>query len=213
MYCDRSVAHDRRQGACSPINARRTGKSSRPSSRSDFRNSRHVELVRAAAHNGLVGGLSHRGPTRHTPTLNEISCCRPDTRDDARAHRSAFESLRGEGPLRRSLGPCCPWHPRTVFRSAGKARPKTRFCKPTADRPHSALMFAARITLPHFSFSSASSLPKSAGEPGSTVPPKSANRAFILGSARAALISALSLSTICAGVFLGAPMPYQPLAS
>ena len=37
------------------------------------------------------------------------------------------------------------------------------------DRPHSGLMLAARITLPHFSVSSAMSLPKSAGEPASTV--------------------------------------------
>jgi hypothetical protein len=50
-------------------------------------------------------------------------------------------------------------------------------------------------------------------EPGSTVPPKSASRAFILGSARPALISLLSLSTISAGVFLGAPTPHQLLAS
>jgi hypothetical protein len=33
-------------------------------------------------------------------------------------------------------------------------------------------MFAARITLPHFSVSSAMSLPKSAGEPASAVPPR-----------------------------------------
>jgi hypothetical protein len=58
-----------------------------------------------------------------------------------------------------------------------------------ADRPHCALMLAARMTLPHFSVSSAISLPKAAGEPGSAVVPKSARRAFILGSARAALIS------------------------
>src|SRR5262245_36609103 len=79
--------------------------------------------------------------------------------------------------------------------------------------PQSALMPANLITLPHFSVSSASSVPKSAGEPGSTAPPTSANNPFILGSARAALISALSLATISAGVFLGAAMPYQPLAS
>ena len=74
-------------------------------------------------------------------------------------------------------------------------------------RDHSGLMLAARITLPHFSVSSAMSLPKSAGEPASTVPPKSASRALILGSARPALISLLSLSMISAGVSLGAPMP------
>src|SRR5215475_1627028 len=40
---------------------------------------------------------------------------------------------------------------------------------------HSALMLAARITLRHFSVSSATSLPKSAGEPGSRVPPSSSS--------------------------------------
>jgi hypothetical protein len=78
---------------------------------------------------------------------------------------------------------------------------------------HSSLMFAARITLPHFSVSSVMSLPKSAGESASTAPPRSASRAFILGSARAALISLLSLSITSTGVFLGAPMPYHTLAS
>src|SRR5262245_52019128 len=51
---------------------------------------------------------------------------------------------------------------------------------------HSGLMLAVRITLPHFSVSSAMWLPKSVGEPGDTVPPRSASLAFILGSARAA---------------------------
>jgi hypothetical protein len=68
-------------------------------------------------------------------------------------------------------------------------------------------------TFPHFSVSSAISLPKSAGVPGSTVPPKSARRALILGSARAVLISLLSFSTISAGVAFGAPTPAQVLAS
>jgi hypothetical protein len=40
---------------------------------------------------------------------------------------------------------------------------------------------AARITLPRFSVSSAKSLPKSEGDSFSTVPPRSANRFFILG--------------------------------
>src|SRR5262245_38821835 len=74
---------------------------------------------------------------------------------------------------------------------------------------YSVLMLAARITLPHFSVSSAMSLPKSAGEPGSTAPPRSASRAFILGSARAALISLLRLSMISTGVPFGAPTPNQ----
>src|SRR5499426_1267327 len=72
----------------------------------------------------------------------------------------------------------------------------------TADRPHSALMLRARMTLPHFSVSSAMSLPKSAGEPTNAVPPRSASRALILGSARPALMASLSLSIICDGVSL-----------
>src|SRR5439155_19488261 len=75
------------------------------------------------------------------------------------------------------------------------------------------LMPANLTTLAHFSVSSAMSLPKSAGEPTSGVPPKSASLAFILGSARPALISLLSMSMISTGVPLGAPMPYHWLAS
>ena len=67
-------------------------------------------------------------------------------------------------------------------------------------------------TLPHFSVSSARSLPKSAGESASGALPTSASRALILGSARAALTSVLSFATISAGVFLGAPMPRNRLA-
>src|SRR5262245_11658495 len=81
----------------------------------------------------------------------------------------------------------------------------------TADRPQSTLMLRARITLPHFSVSSAMSFAKSAGEPGSASP-RSARRTFILGSARAALTSVLSCSTISAGVFL-TPTPYHDVAS
>src|SRR5262249_55156168 len=68
-------------------------------------------------------------------------------------------------------------------------------------------------TLPHFSVSSAMSLPKSAGEPRSTVPAKSANRAFNLGSASPVLISVLSFPMISGGVFLGAQRPTHWLAS
>src|SRR6266478_6512052 len=79
--------------------------------------------------------------------------------------------------------------------------------------PYSALMLAARITLPHFAISSAISFPKSAGEPASALPPDWAIRALVLGSARAALISRLSLSMISAGVPGGPPRPNQTLAS
>src|SRR5262249_10321527 len=57
-------------------------------------------------------------------------------------------------------------------------------------------IFAALITLAHFSVSAAMNLPNSAGVIGIGTAPKSASRALILGSARAALISLLSLSMI-----------------
>ena len=62
------------------------------------------------------------------------------------------------------------------------------------------LMLAARITLAHFSVSSRMNSPNSAGELENTAAPRSANRALSLGSARPALISLLSFSTISAGV-------------
>src|SRR5204863_6175065 len=64
-------------------------------------------------------------------------------------------------------------------------------CEPVR-LPHSGLIWAVRMTLPHFSVSSAMTLAKSAGEPGNAVPPMSANRALIFGSARPALTSLLS---------------------
>src|SRR4029453_17255589 len=78
---------------------------------------------------------------------------------------------------------------------------------------YSGLMFANFTTLPHFSVSAAISFAKSAGEPPSVVMPMSVSRPLNLGSARATLISLLRLSTISAGVFLGAPRPHTALAS
>src|SRR6266852_675339 len=80
-------------------------------------------------------------------------------------------------------------------------------------RVHSGLIPAAFITLPHFSVSSAMSLPKSVAEPTRATAPRSAKLAFILGSARPALISLLSFSTISTGVFFGATTPLHPLDS
>src|SRR5262249_3275025 len=74
---------------------------------------------------------------------------------------------------------------------------------------YSGLILAARITWAHFPVSSAISVPKSAGEPASVVPPRAASCPLIFGSASSALISLLSVSTISAGVFLGAPIPNQ----
>jgi hypothetical protein len=78
---------------------------------------------------------------------------------------------------------------------------------------HSALMLAARITLPHFSVSSANSLPNSVGVIGIGTLPRSTMRALILGSARPALISRLSFSTISSGIPFGAATPLHVLAS
>src|SRR5262245_25324152 len=78
---------------------------------------------------------------------------------------------------------------------------------------HSGLMLAARITLPHFSVSSAMSLPESAGVPDNALPPTSARRGLNVGSTSATLISLLSLPMISAGVPVRTPTPYQVLAS
>jgi hypothetical protein len=106
---------------------------------------------------------------------------------------------------------CCGECPHD-HKDAGISRTGDMEYRPGSDQPYPSLILAARITLPHFSVSSAMSLPKSVAEPESVIPPRSANRAFILGSARPALISLLSLLMISAGVVLGAPIPYQELA-
>src|SRR5262245_60901461 len=80
-------------------------------------------------------------------------------------------------------------------------------------RRQSALAPENSITLAHFSVSVAMNLAKSEEEPGNTAAPRSAKGAFNLGSTRPALLSLLSLSTISAGVCLGAPMPCSALAS
>src|SRR5262247_636022 len=80
-------------------------------------------------------------------------------------------------------------------------------------RDHSGFAPENLTTLPHLSISSATSFPKSAGEPGMTVPPSSARRALTAASAKPAFISVLSLSIMWLGVFLGAAMPYHTLAS
>jgi hypothetical protein len=55
--------------------------------------------------------------------------------------------------------------------------------------------------------------PYSLGDNASTSPPSSAKLALIVGLARAALISRLSVSMISTGVFFGAPMPAHAFVS
>src|SRR6516164_674613 len=69
---------------------------------------------------------------------------------------------------------------KAAFRAAWEAAASLS----VSDEAHSALMLAARMTLPHFSVSSAISFPKSPGEPERTVIPRSVNRALTTGLAR-----------------------------
>ena len=78
---------------------------------------------------------------------------------------------------------------------------------------HCSLILATRITLPHFSVSSEINLPKSAGEPASTVPARLASFVSRLASAMLTLTAVFSFSMTSAGVFFGAPMPAHQLAS
>src|SRR5215471_12367365 len=78
---------------------------------------------------------------------------------------------------------------------------------------HSGLMLAARITLLHFSVSLTMKVSKSAEEPANIALPRSERRACTWGSARIALISLLSLSTIAPGVLLRRAMAHHWLAS
>src|SRR5262249_10151743 len=154
---------------------------------------------------GLAGPLLR---IRRSGSPHQRTCGQRQARTCALSSASCNVGIASEALLQRETlvylaqSPCAP--PRTHVRHS--YRPDT------GDGP-SGLMFAARIPLAHLSVPSAISLPKSAGEPASTVPPRSASRAFILGSARAALISLLSMSMISTGVPLGAPRPNQPLAS
>src|SRR5215467_1890608 len=65
----------------------------------------------------------------------------------------------------------------------------------------------------HFAVSDAITLPKCAGVPPIGMPPRSASRIFILGSASASLTDLLIFSMKLAGVPFGAPMPNHALAS
>src|SRR5215471_4378148 len=99
---------------------------------------------------------------------------------------------------------------RAVFRGGRLAHRRTGS---TAARAYSSATPPALITLAHLSVSAATTLPKSSGVPGISMPPRSNRRALIFGSARPALISLLSLSMISPGVPLGTLMPKKALAS
>src|SRR5262245_24144629 len=101
---------------------------------------------------------------------------------------------------------------------AGRARLRSQFAERqlwnvgATMTAYSALIPAARITLPHFSVNSTMNLLNSAGELANGSAPKSTSRALNMGSARAALTCLLRIAMISGGVFAGAPMPSQLLA-
>src|SRR5215467_11192564 len=113
-------------------------------------------------------------------------------------------------PRRAWRGSCfASWRMRAKHKDSRQARdsPIGMLWNIELARHQSGFRLANYTTLPHFSVSSAMSLLNSDELPPIAVPPKSAIRAFILESAKAALISLFSLPTISVGVFLGAPRP------
>src|SRR6266571_2791022 len=120
------------------------------------------------------------------------------------AHRLRGEGLRGggEGENRQRFGE------RRDLRRGEEQRAQR------GERTdHSTLAPEATTTFAHFAVSAAMTLPKSAGVPLIGLPPSSARRASIAGSASARFTSALTFPMISAGVPLGMPMPNHAVAS
>src|SRR5262249_53084347 len=78
---------------------------------------------------------------------------------------------------------------------------------------YTGLMPAYFTTLPHFSASSATNLAKSSAAMNIGSMPRPTRRAFMFSSESTVSISRSSFATTAAGVPLGAPRPYQLLAS
>src|SRR5262249_4473442 len=123
---------------------------------------------------------------------------RPRCRDLRLAALAGLRSAAGSA-IEEAQAP--PARPHFLYR--GPTHPRHYCLGAGAGRPHSGLMLAARITLPPFPVSAARSRSNSAGEPASTVPPRSTKRALILGSASAALISPIELVDNFRGSVLG----------
>src|SRR5262249_19055314 len=125
------------------------------------------------------------GDVASAAEVGQLTLCL-DPRQDLRE----FAPQTGVASPSRTSAPCCSRNGRYGI-----------FGRDRAD--YSALMPANFTTFAHFSVSSAMNFPKSAGEPANTAAPRSVRRFFMLGSARAALISLLSFSTMPVGVALG----------
>src|SRR5882672_2597600 len=108
-------------------------------------------------------------------------------------------------------------HPLDLLRQSSDdplwREPLTAPAETQAAKHHSTLAPEEMTTFAHFAVSAAMTLPKSTGVPAIGLPPSSARRACILGSASARFTSALTFSMISAGVPLGMPMPNHAVAS
>jgi hypothetical protein len=104
-------------------------------------------------------------------------------------------------------GPFVAKNSRAMWQWFGDLRPTT------VAGPQSALIPRDFTILAHFSFSAAITAPNAAGVRTKGVASISSNRAFIVGSADPALISALSLAMISEGVPFRTPTPVTELTS
>src|SRR4051794_34501894 len=142
---------------------------------------------------------------------DEAGCSAPARRQKARGTRRQGAGVAAPRPRGAGLFPGGRAGLAGSYqRSAAQSR---RQVAQTPRARHSALMLAARTTLPHLSVSSERKVANSAGPPVIAVLPMLASRALIFGSVKAVLISLLSIVTIPVGVPLGAQTPLHELAS
>jgi hypothetical protein len=127
-----------------------------------------------------TGKIGLREPGEHTSGPNLAS------RDNVAHNHNLYTTLETPPPVI-PLHPIRWSHAGPAASYSGRPDAATALVRIRSGLPRqSALILAARITLPHFSASAAMSLPKAAGEPASTAPPRSGRRALIVGSTRPA---------------------------
>src|SRR5215472_6120267 len=146
----------------------------------------------------------------HTGSVARIAIKSGACARRALGHR---QMLRGLSLTQRSCGPDRAARPCRLLGTSRRIRKKNVMECLVGAVSHSGLMLAVRITLLHFSVSLTMKVSKSAEEPANMALPRSERRACTWGSARIALISLLSLSTIAPGVLLRRPMVHHWLAS
>src|ERR1700682_1562924 len=132
----------------------------------------------------LTRGFSHFVTSMTAPVASGWSSCRVGLAPTGKRRLSTAHTRYGH----RSPDATDPLRPnvagkvRSSILHFSQAARQTHQCKSIGNSvAHSAVIFAARITLPKFSVSAAMSLPKSSDDPGSAVTPISARRAFKRG--------------------------------